>query len=69
VLVPLNRPVGRCATQKAPRPPAPSRVEIAGMWERLAHDVITSPDAAELLHVKSERKFVSMCVKGLISAA
>jgi Restriction endonuclease len=37
------------------------RLEIAGMWERLGHDIITSPDAAELVTVKGERKFITAC--------
>lgn len=31
------------------------------MWQRLEHDVITSPDAAELVHVMGERKFLTIC--------
>ena len=35
--------------------------EIAGMWERIGQQVITSPDAAELVHLKGKRKFISVC--------
>jgi hypothetical protein len=31
------------------------------MWQRLDHDVITRADAAELVTVKGERKFITMC--------
>src|SRR3954469_1298898 len=37
------------------------RDEIATMWERLGHTVITSPSAAEIVTIKGERKFVTMC--------
>lgn len=37
------------------------REEIAGMWDRLGHTVISSPAAAEIVTVKGERKFVTMC--------
>jgi len=36
--------------------------EIAGMWERLGHEVITNPDdAAELVHRMGARKFITAC--------
>jgi hypothetical protein len=35
--------------------------EIAGMWERLGHDIVTSPDAAELVHTMGGRKFITVC--------
>lgn len=37
------------------------RAELAGMWERQGHDIITGPDAAELVHTKGERKFITVC--------
>lgn len=37
------------------------RAEIAAMWERLGHDIHTSPDAAELVHTKGDRKFITVC--------
>jgi hypothetical protein len=37
------------------------REEIAGMWERLGHTLVSSPDAAEIVTVKDARKFVTMC--------
>jgi hypothetical protein len=37
------------------------RDEIAQMWQRLGHDVITRPDAAELVTVKANRKFITAC--------
>src|SRR5215831_8247049 len=37
------------------------RDEAAGMWERLDHDVITSIDAAELVTIKGDRKFITVC--------
>jgi hypothetical protein len=37
------------------------RIENALMWERLGHDVHTSPDAAELVHSKGDRKFITVC--------
>jgi hypothetical protein len=37
------------------------REEIAQMWQRLGHDVITRPDAAELVTVKANRKFITVC--------
>jgi hypothetical protein len=37
------------------------RDEIARMFERLGHDVITRPDAAELVTVKGARKFITLC--------
>jgi Restriction endonuclease len=58
----------RLAAVVTPRPEAfrsmtaaALRVEIAGMWERLGHDIVTSPDAAELVTIKGDRKFISMC--------
>jgi Restriction endonuclease len=58
----------RIAAAVTPRPEqlrsmtAPAlRVEVAGMWQRLEHDIITSPDAAELVTVKGERKFITVC--------
>ena len=35
--------------------------EIAMMWERLGHTVITSPSALEIVTIKGERKFITMC--------
>jgi Restriction endonuclease len=36
--------------------------EIAGMWERLGHEVITNPDdATGLVHRMGERKFITAC--------
>jgi hypothetical protein len=37
------------------------RDEIARMWDRLGHTVVTSPNAAEIVTIKGERKFVTMC--------
>jgi hypothetical protein len=37
------------------------RDEIARMWDRLGHSVITSPNAAEIVTIKGERKFLTMC--------
>jgi hypothetical protein len=37
------------------------RDEIARMFERLGHDIITRPDAAELVTVKGARKFIVIC--------
>ena len=58
----------RFAAAVTPRPEqlrsmtaAALRVEVAGMWDRLSHDVITSPDAAELVTVKGDRKFITAC--------
>jgi Restriction endonuclease len=57
----------RIAAAVTPRPEqfrsmtaAALRVEVAGMWERLSHEIITSPDAAELVTVKAERKFITI---------
>jgi hypothetical protein len=38
------------------------RDEIARMWDGLGHTVITTPDAGELVTIKGERKFITMCV-------
>jgi hypothetical protein len=35
--------------------------EIAMMWERLGHTVVTSPNASEIVTIKGERKFITMC--------
>jgi hypothetical protein len=35
--------------------------EIARMWDRLGHTVITSPHTGELVTIKGERKFITMC--------
>jgi Restriction endonuclease len=58
----------RLADAVTPRPEqlrsmtAPAlRLEIAGMWERLGHDIITRPDAAELVTIKGDRKFITAC--------
>jgi hypothetical protein len=58
----------RFAAAVTPRPEqlrsmtaAALRVEVAGMWERIGHEVITSPDAAELVTTKGDRKFITMC--------
>jgi Restriction endonuclease len=37
------------------------REQSAGLWQRLDHDIITTPDAAELVTVKGERKFITLC--------
>jgi Restriction endonuclease len=37
------------------------RLEIAGMCERIGHDIHTTPDAAELVHAKADRKFITVC--------
>jgi hypothetical protein len=37
------------------------RHESAGMWQRLDHEIITTPDAAELVTVKGGRKFITIC--------
>jgi Restriction endonuclease len=37
------------------------RIENALMWERLGHTLATRPDAAELVTIKGERKFVTVC--------
>ena len=58
----------RLADAVTPRPEAfrsmtaaALREIIAGMWERLGHDIITSPAAAELVTIKGDRKFITMC--------
>jgi hypothetical protein len=58
----------RNAADVTPRPEqlrsmttAELRAEIAGMWERIGHDIHTSPDAAELVHTKGDRKFITVC--------
>ena len=58
----------RLAAAVTPRPetlrsmtPDALRDEIAIMWERLGHTVITSPSASEIVTTKGERKFVTMC--------
>src|SRR3954453_1041065 len=58
----------RLAAAVTPRPEAlrsmtadALRDEIAMMWERLGHTVITSPSAAEIVTIKGARKFVTMC--------
>ena len=37
------------------------RIENALMWERLGHTLATGPDAAELVTIKGERKFITVC--------
>jgi Restriction endonuclease len=37
------------------------RDEIALMWERLGHAVITSPTAPDLVTIKGDRKFITAC--------
>jgi hypothetical protein len=37
------------------------RVENAMMWERLEHTLVTYPDAPELVTIKGERKFITIC--------
>lgn len=56
----------RLADAVTPRPEAlrsmtaaALREIIAGMWERLGHDIITRPDAPELVTIKSDRKFIT----------
>src|SRR3954454_22891755 len=58
----------RLAAAVTPRPealrsmtPDAFRDEIAMMWERLGHTVITSPSAQEIVTIQGERKFVTMC--------
>ena len=58
----------RLAAAVTPRPetlrsmtPDALRDEIAMMWERLGHTVITSPSASEIVTIKGERKFVTIC--------
>src|SRR4051812_3873 len=58
----------RLAAAVTPRPEALRSMtaaelcdEIAMMWERLGHTVITSPSAAEIVTIKGARKFVTMC--------
>src|SRR4051794_38277864 len=58
----------RLAAAVTPRPealrsmtPDALRDEIAMMWERLGHTVITSPSASEIVTLKGERKFVTLC--------
>ena len=38
------------------------------MWERIGQQVITSPDAAELVHLKGKRKFISVCANPSVPA-
>jgi hypothetical protein len=58
----------RLAAAVTPRPEAlrsmtPDALhdEIAMMWERLGYTVITSPSASEIVTIKGERKFVTLC--------
>src|SRR3954453_23524411 len=58
----------RLAAAVTPRPealrsmiPDALRDEIAMMWERLGHTVITSPSTSEIVTIKGERKFVTLC--------
>jgi Restriction endonuclease len=58
----------RLAAYVTPRPEqlrsmtaAALRVEVASTWDRISHDIITSPDAAELVTVKGDRKFITIC--------
>src|SRR3954451_24697671 len=58
----------RLAAAVTPRPEAlrsmtPDALhdEIAMMWERLGHTVITNPSASEIVTIKGERKFITMC--------
>jgi hypothetical protein len=58
----------RLADTVTPRPEqlrsmiaAALRDEIARMFERLGHDLITRPDAAELVTIKGARKFIVLC--------
>ncbi len=37
------------------------RVEAAALWEALGHNLVTPPDAAELVHVLGGRKYITMC--------
>src|SRR3954449_637688 len=37
------------------------RDEIAMMWERLGHTIITSASASEIVTIKGERKFITIC--------
>jgi Restriction endonuclease len=60
--------LARLAAVLTPRPEqfrsmniAAVREQSAGMWQRLDHDIITTPDAAELVTVKGERKFITIC--------
>src|SRR3954447_26526232 len=63
-----QREFSRLAAAVTPRPealrsmtPDALRDEIAMMWERLGHTVITSPSASEIVTTKGERKFITMC--------
>lgn len=63
-----RREFARLATAVTPRPEAlrsmtaaALREEIALMWDRLGHTVITSPDAPEIVTIKGERKFITAC--------
>lgn len=63
-----RREYARLAAAVTPRPeqlhsmsPGELRTEIAMMWERLGHTLVTGPDAPELVTIKGERKFITMC--------
>jgi Restriction endonuclease len=43
--------------------PAPFRVQIAMMMERLGHSIVTDPGAPDLVTVKEGRKFITACAK------
>ena len=58
----------RLATAVTPRPEALRSMtaaaltdEIATMWERLGHTVITSASTLEIVTIKGERKFITIC--------
>jgi restriction endonuclease len=58
----------RLASAVTPRPEAlrsmtvaALRDEIAGMWERLGHTIVTGPAAPDLVTVKGDRKFITAC--------
>jgi hypothetical protein len=37
------------------------RTEAAALWDALGHDIKTRPDAAELIHVLGDRKYITIC--------
>jgi hypothetical protein len=63
-----RREYARFAAAMTPRPEqlrsmtaAMLRTEAAALWDALGHDLKTMPDAAELVHVLGDRKYITMC--------
>jgi hypothetical protein len=60
--------LARIAETVTPRPEAlrsmttdALREQIARMWDRLGHTVVTTPNAPEIVTIKGARKFITLC--------